>query len=117
MHFFLSQSGPRVFIPRDNHVTNGVDTSGCKPRGYGSWLKYYKQHAGEVNTCSVFRCTRTDLVGAHVSTRETHLFCIIPLCRRHNHPGRTGVLTINKNRYVVTVTKQVSDNAECQWQH
>ena len=81
MHFFLSQSGPRVFIPRDNHVTNGVDTSGCKPRGYGSWLKYYKQHAGEVNTCSVFRCTRTDLVGAHVSTRETHLFCIIPLCR------------------------------------
>ena len=117
MHFFLSQSRPSVFTPRDNHVTNGVGTSGCKPRRYDSWLDYYKQHAGEVNNCSVFRCTRTDLVGAHVLTRETHLFCIIPLCRGHNHPDQKMELRINENRYVVTVTEQVSDNAECQWQH
>ena len=71
-------------------MLNGVGTARCQ-NGGSSWINYYEQHAEIVDTCSVSDCTRTDIVGAHVLTRETGTqLCIIPLCRGHNHPSMQG---------------------------
>ena len=97
-------------------MKNGVGTSVCRARGYTSWINYYNTHARRVTTCSVYGCTNTDLVGAHVLTRQTeNQYCIIAMCRGCNNPNNTGWLTINANRQVVTVTEEVAaSNKFCQ---
>ena len=114
--FVFGQNQPNVFAPNDGQVKNGVGTTGCRPKGYGSWIDYYKQHAGTVPNCSIYGCTNTNLVGGHVLTRQTgKIYCILAICNGCN--SLNGLMRINANRRVVTVTNQVADNTECQWQH
>ena len=63
---------------------NGTSDNTCR---CGSWIQHWKNYGGnsEHPFCSALRCTRTDVVGAHVQKEYGSKWYIIPLCPEHNN--------------------------------
>ena len=70
------------------YVKNVIGSSRFpKPRGYNSWLDYWKAHTGEnPYYCKANNCWRTDIVGAHVQKAYGYdqNWYIVPLCTTCN---------------------------------
>ncbi|MBO5633088.1 MAG: hypothetical protein J5965_28855 [Aeriscardovia sp.] len=67
-----------------------------KPRGYNSWLDYWKAQTGETPYyCSANNCWGSNLVGAHVQKAYSndHSWYIVPLCTSCNQ--RTDTFNVN----------------------
>jgi hypothetical protein len=59
----------------------------AKPRGYDSWLDYWKAQTGEnPYFCTADNCLGADLVGAHVQKAysDDKSWYIVPLCSACN---------------------------------
>jgi hypothetical protein len=64
---------------------NGKHENKCK---CGSWLQHWRNFSGQtVTTCRVSRCSRTDILGAHVQKAIDYdnIWYIVPLCNLHNN--------------------------------
>ena len=63
----------------------GTSQNACK---CGSWLDHWKKFSGGSSQpgCSVDRCSKTPVVGAHVQKHSStdKSWYIIPLCTTHN---------------------------------
>lgn len=79
------------------YVKNVIGSSKFpKPRGYNSWLDYWKAKTGESpHYCSADNCWRTDLVGAHVQKAYSYdqSWYIVPLCTSCNQ--RTDTFNVS----------------------
>ncbi len=67
-----------------------------KPRGYNSWLDYWKAQTGEnPYYCSADNCWGTNLVGAHVQKAYSNdqSWYIVPLCTSCNQ--RTDTFNVS----------------------
>lgn len=78
------------------YVENANGTSRWSaPKGYTSWLEYWKAYKGDVTYCKADGCLGKDLVGAHVrkaySLTDQHLY-IVPLCKSCNQ--RTDIFKV-----------------------
>lgn len=72
------------------YVYNAKGTSRwSKPKGYDSWIDYWKDHKGTVKNCCAIDCSNKDVVGAHVKKAYGSDNCtyIVPLCNSCNQRG------------------------------
>ena len=79
------------------YVKNVNGSGRFAPRGYDSWLDYWKAQTGEKPYyCAADNCLGTDLVGAHVQkTNSTDKnWYIVPLCKSCNK--RTDTFNVSK---------------------
>lgn len=77
--------------------------------GCSTALEHWERNVSKrAISCSVLRCTRTDLVGGHVikvhgnASNEQY---IVPLCMAHNHPSFTQEFEINVSVTPVRIGK------------
>lgn len=83
---------------------NGTSQTKCV---CGSWLDHWKKFSGQAITyCPETKCTKKDLVGAHVQKANSsdEKWYICPLCSAHNQS--TGVLDIPDSCKLVSANKQ-----------
>ena len=69
------------------YVKNVNGSGRFAPRGYDSWLDYWKAQTGEnPYYCAADNCLGTDLVGAHVQKANStdKNWYIVPLCKSCN---------------------------------
>lgn len=89
------------------YVTNWQGGERDIPRGYESWLDYWKKNTGTSNPCCCVKgCSKMATDGAHVyrSGIVDRKIYIVPMCHEHNMQ-RGSELEIKDSTKLVPVNK------------